>query len=481
MKKRNCLAMLLCLSMLVTLVGFFPTKAQAAWTEDVWIDVITPEVQNDVQQPEVRSTDENKFIITDVDWKSDFSNSKAGKYITCTIEIEGTGDFALPNLNSKDHWGINGPYTQKVSSSNLDGNRARLTFKYGPIPIKLEMPEDLRYTHGGSTVYAKWDSVKNAKEYDVEIFQDDRSVHYETVDTTKLKITRWLNPNLKITYKVRARSDKDHYRESDWSESSYYDGDWYDDYWEDWDEDDDEYWHDDYDDERYYDKTISLGNGYKWQRRDRDWYYYHYNEKLTGWHKVSGYWYYMDRNDSGRMVTGEQNIRGKEYYFNRDGQMQTGWKKIDGEYYYYDPVNESGAKLYNQWIDGYWIDGNGRRRNSSSGNNNRPNHSQSDSHWRQIHGDWYYYNDEGEKQSEWVKPTDGYWYYLDPNDGGRMVTGEQIIHGCKYLFNEKGQMQMGWKKIDGDWYYYDKKNESGARLYNQWIDGYWVDEQGRRQ
>lgn len=49
--------------------------------------------------------------------------------------------------------------------------------------------------------------------------------------------------------------------------------------------------------------------------------------------------------------------------------------------------------------------------------------------------------------------------------------------GNKYYYNGDGQKQTGWSDIGGNWYYFDMI--SGKMLKNQWVDRYYLDEQGR--
>lgn len=50
-------------------------------------------------------------------------------------------------------------------------------------------------------------------------------------------------------------------------------------------------------------------------------------------------------------------------------------------------------------------------------------------------------------------------------------------NGNKYYYNEQGQKQTGWLKDGSSWYYLD--STSGKMLKNQWVDRYYLDEQGR--
>lgn len=88
---------------------------------------------------------------------------------------------------------------------------------------------------------------------------------------------------------------------------------------------------------------------------------------------------------------------------------------------------------------------------------------------------WYYYDESmGEKLTGWqylfvdaANPGNKYWYYLDPNNEGLMLTGWQLIEGYWYYFREYsdtpgtsvGEMTTGWQLSDGKWYYLKKEGD----------------------
>ncbi len=90
--------------------------------------------------------------------------------------------------------------------------------------------------------------------------------------------------------------------------------------------------------------------------------------------------------------------------------------------------------------------------------------------WRQIGGNWYYYDDY-RKQTGWINDGNGWYYmkedgtqhkgwihignvyyYLD-NSTGRMVTGWLQDNGRWYYFNASGEMATGWIQDSGSYYY----------------------------
>ena len=116
--------------------------------------------------------------------------------------------------------------------------------------------------------------------------------------------------------------------------------------------------------------------------------------------------------------------------------------------------------------------------------------------WKEIDGDWYYFNDNGEKQTGWQKIS-GKWYYFDKKEGC-MLTGWQEIDGKRYYLKPapSGAMQtgwiketftydgktitewyycessgaqvLGWKKISNKWYYFEEDGEEGYMATGHW-------------
>lgn len=84
-------------------------------------------------------------------------------------------------------------------------------------------------------------------------------------------------------------------------------------------------------------------------------------EMLVGWQKINGSWYYMDT--GGAMQHGWLNLAGNWYYLGpaNDGAMRVGWQAINGNYYYF---YEDGIMASNAWVDGYYLDQDGIRRNA---------------------------------------------------------------------------------------------------------------------
>ncbi len=175
-----------------------------------------------------------------------------------------------------------------------------------------------------------------------------------------------------------------------------------------------------------------------WQLIDDTWYYFDGSGAMkTGWVYVGNIWYYLD--NEGKMLTGFQDIAGQRYYFNDAGYMLTGWQLIEGKYYYFDA---SGAMAKDTWIGEYYVDENGI---------------------------W----DTSKFKQKWILNSTGWWYRHE--DGSYTTSDFEVINGQTYYFNAAGYMVTGWQLINGNWYYF---TSSGNMVRNQWIDGYFIDNNG---
>lgn len=116
---------------------------------------------------------------------------------------------------------------------------------------------------------------------------------------------------------------------------------------------------------------------------------------------------YLD--DSGKAVTGMEEIDGETYYFSAKGIMKTGWLKT-----------KSGKK--------------------------------------------YYFDSEGKMKTGWLKTKSGKYYF---GKNGAAVTGVKKISGYYYQFDDEGVMLTGWQTDeDGNEYYY---GTNGKRAINKTV------------
>lgn len=95
--------------------------------------------------------------------------------------------------------------------------------------------------------------------------------------------------------------------------------------------------------------------------------------------------------------------------------------------------------------------------------------------WNQSSGNWYYYDQNGNKLTSWVQDH-GAWYFLDQN--GVMQTGWLDWNNAKYYLHSGGSIAIGWTQIDGQWYYF---YQDGAMAKDTVIEGYTIASNGVMQ
>lgn len=249
-----------------------------------------------------------------------------------------------------------------------------------------------------------------------------------------------------------------------------------------------------------------------WVLRPEGWYYTDiYGAKVFGWQMIGARWYYMDAENEqypGLMVADDFRILdGRTFYFQKSGAMQTGWVlrpegwyyadiygakmtgwlQIDVSKYYLDPDNDEYPGLMLQNCEKqigdltYVFTASGAMR---AGWN------------RDDNGNWYYYDIVyGQQVSGWQR-VGSTWYYLDPNNGNKMVSNgwKQIgnvwyyfyaggamatnwlqVGDTWYYMGDNGAMRTGWQLINGNWYYF---YSGGAMAYSTVIDGYTLQANG---
>ena len=107
--------------------------------------------------------------------------------------------------------------------------------------------------------------------------------------------------------------------------------------------------------------------------------------------------YYLS--DTGKVLTGWQEIDGKRYYFGTEGPMTTGWLELEDGVYYFG-------------VDGILFTG-----------------------LLNIRGQGYYFSEDGKRYSGWLE-QDGKTYYFDAE--GVMAVGPQVIDEVQHYFSPHG-------------------------------------------
>lgn len=150
------------------------------------------------------------------------------------------------------------------------------------------------------------------------------------------------------------------------------------------------------------------------------------------------------------------------FYFDKDGNyLSKQWKEVDGERYYF---KDGGYMAKNEWIDSYFIKGNGRM-------------AKGEMQYDQSTGSSYYFKEDGTFAKNYWAKVGGYWYYFKSNgkvarkewinnqyyvlDNGKMATGTHIIDHYQYVFDGSGNVlskkavDIGWVEKDGKRYFYN--------------------------
>ncbi len=194
-----------------------------------------------------------------------------------------------------------------------------------------------------------------------------------------------------------------------------------------------------------------------WLQEGNFWYYLDTSSGVmqTGWLRIGGSWYYA--NASGRLETGWLGMGGVWYWFNDSCAMERGWRQIGGTYYYF---SGSGA-MQTGWLNTggawYYLSGSGAMATG----------------WLSLGGTWYWFDASGAMATGW-HVVDGSYYYF--SGSGAMQTGWLGTGGAWYYLSDSGAMVTGWKWINGSCYYFD---ESGVMQSSKWIDGDYVDAEGK--
>lgn len=142
------------------------------------------------------------------------------------------------------------------------------------------------------------------------------------------------------------------------------------------------------------------------------------------------------------MLSGEQEIDGVAYLFQEDGRMLSGWEE---DFLYTD----NGYPMTNQFMeleDGTvcYVDKNGQKVTG----------------WQTIHGDRYYFYEDGAMARDMVSIGDKVWYL---NEDGYVYEGWRHVNGESYYFDEYGMMYTDMTaEIDGEEYTFDSYGRASS-------------------
>ena len=199
----------------------------------------------------------------------------------------------------------------------------------------------------------------------------------------------------------------------------------------------------------------------QWKEIDGERYYF-----KDGGYMAKSQWvdvYYLK--DNGRMAKSElvyDPTYSSSFYFDENGKyLSKQWKEINGEWYYF---KDGGYMAKNEWVDSYFIKGNGRmaknemQYDQSTGSSYyfKEDGTFAKNYWAKVGGYWYYFKSNGKvARKEWI---DNQYYVLD---NGKMATGTHIIDHYQYVFDGSGNVlskkavDIGWVEKDGKRYFYN--------------------------
>lgn len=230
-----------------------------------------------------------------------------------------------------------------------------------------------------------------------------------------------------------------------------------------------------------------IHNGW-YQRYEDGWYYARANGALykNEWLSLGGSWYYFDSvwmcSDGVYYIENED----KWANFDKNGKFlgyvaepqwdavkgsPNSWKQISGYWYYFNPT---GTIVYGEtlYIGGVWyaFDDKGRMvtndfvydYRSDTFNYYTASGARLNAHaqWRQIKGEWCYFNADGTVAYGWVNDG-GKSYYIDVH-----YTYDQVNERESY----KTKLAIGYALIDGDVYRFDASGVcKGKHTGNGWL------------
>ena len=172
-----------------------------------------------------------------------------------------------------------------------------------------------------------------------------------------------------------------------------------------------------------------------------------------------------------QVVTNAKNLMGEV----KPEKLNT-WSYEDGNWYYYNEAGEKAKgwlKLLDTW---YYLKDDGVMATGWLKLGNTWYYLKGNgamaTGWQLIENTWYYLKDSGAMATGWLR-LGNTWYYL--KDSGAMATGWLKLGNTWYYLKDSGAMATGWLKLGNTWYYL---KDSGAMASSQWIGKYYVNASG---
>lgn len=167
------------------------------------------------------------------------------------------------------------------------------------------------------------------------------------------------------------------------------------------------------------------------------------------------------RDDSGELLTGEQEIDGELYLFAKNGVLKTGWRTVGGVRRYYhinDGTADHGKPVYG------WVTDSGKRFYVSKENGKLSGCTVEDD------GKLYYLLDKGDAADEEMFINAGDKQYYVTADG-TLAAGSLEIDGITYTFGEDGVIRTGWVSADDKEYYFSPEDGTAQIGWLTFEDG----------
>lgn len=190
----------------------------------------------------------------------------------------------------------------------------------------------------------------------------------------------------------------------------------------------------------------------------------------TGWLTKAGLSYYLAQ-DTGRMVTGWQEVDSRQYYFNGSGAMVTGWVSDDGSWYYMD----ADGVMKTGWLEvggkKYFLEDLGVVPGEAGGSSNGGSGGSGNGGSGLAGGPGSGTTGTGSGTAVAEGPggsggTGGSGLSGGPGSSGG-TGGAGLSGGPGSREGGAGRMVTGWKKLSDRWYFFDRG--SGA-MATGWLD-----------
>lgn len=259
--------------------------------------------------------------IVNWDVSSDYSQWKAGKKVTFTIEVEGTDNWLLSK--SKTDVRVSGTNADLVSKSVSDGH---MTLKVNYFPtMQLENPKNIYFE---DQFIAVWDEVDEADEYEVRIYEDGSKSKTVSVTKPEIDLSDYATDGSEVTFEVRAvpKNEKQskYLKASDWVSSN--------------------------------DSTTADYNNTAYGKFSGSDQNMTFNDtegnQVSGWQQINGNWYYFNPNNGNKAIVDRWEKIGEQWFlFNKYGIMQSGWVLSNGYWYFLNTSHDGTfGKMLTGWI-----------------------------------------------------------------------------------------------------------------------------------